>query len=95
MSFLLRFNTVPEPGLVVTDRGQEYELIMTRPHRRKDGTPTVVLTWRSRCATCGEPFTVTTGLSLKDLNRRCPRHHRPGLSVNRSRKAYRRGGAHG
>ncbi len=92
---VLRFNTAPEPGLVVVHRGQQYELITSRPHRRRDGTPTVVLTWQSRCATCGEPFIVTTGLSLKDPNRRCPRHHRPGLPANSKRKAYRRGGAHG
>jgi hypothetical protein len=55
----------------------------------------LILTWRSACADCGDAFTLTSGLSVRHLNRRCPAHHRPGVPVRAARRAWRWRGAHG
>jgi hypothetical protein len=89
------FQSLPPAGTVIALSGQRYELIDQQPYRRQDGHQTIIPTWRSECADCGGLFTLTTGLSVGDLNRRCPRHHRPGVPVRRSRRAYRWRGAHG
>lgn len=81
--------TDPAPDIFAESRvyrGQEYRPIYTRPHRRKDGSETVLAIWESDCSTCGEPFTVATPLfSIKFMpNRRCQRHKRPGQRVGRA-----------
>jgi hypothetical protein len=91
----IAFQAAPPTGTVIALSGQRYELIGQRPYRRQDGQLTAVLTWRSACADCGGAFTLTTGLSVRDLNRRCPAHHRPGVPVRPSRRSYRWRGAHG
>jgi hypothetical protein len=82
------FTAAPAIGTVIYLDGQRYELISTRPTRRKDGTPTTLLTWSSECPRCGNPFMLTTGLVTKSLNRRCEpcraRAHRPVSGKRRS-----------
>ena len=77
----IRFHIPPVIGTALMLAGQRYELRAVEPHRRRDGARTVILTWGSHCAQCGAPFSVTTGLSVVNLNRRCARHHAPGKAV--------------
>ncbi|MFN3297500.1 hypothetical protein [Caldimonas sp.] len=85
----LCFSTPPGLGARFSLEGQSYVLIKTQPHIRRDGKPSVILTWRSQCLSCGADFEFTTGLSLLYVNRRCPAHHAPG----RRPRAQRAGGA--
>jgi hypothetical protein len=69
-------------GLSVNWKGQRYELTGFKPHTCRDGRETQLLIWQSTCPTCGAPFETTTPCRrLKDPNRRCARHHRPGRRV--------------
>lgn len=91
----VNFRVAPMAGKAIRYRGQRYELIGSEPHRRCDGTLSVILIWRSQCPECGASFTTTSGLVTKHLTRRCPRHRWPGVPVDGKRRAYRRGGVHG
>ncbi len=77
----IAFRQAPALGTVLMVDAQRYVVVATRPHHRKDDTPTMLITWRSHCADCGQPFEVTTGLAAKAINRRCPAHHAPGRAV--------------
>jgi len=64
-------------GMVADWRGQQFELVEVRPHRRRDGRDTLVFVWRSHCLVCGTAFSATTPQrKLKYPPRRCPEHAR-------------------
>lgn len=74
--------TPPAPELEFTDGGQVYSFVRTEPYRRRDGTETELRVYRSGCARCHEPFEVKVSAGgHRSLNRRCPKHHRPGSRV--------------
>jgi len=82
------FNKTPAIGALLMKEGQRYELAAANGHIRKDGTPTILLTWRSHCADCGSAFEIVTGLRAKgSINRRCPLHTSPGRSVTAKARA--------
>jgi hypothetical protein len=69
-------------------RGQRYELLGTEPYTRLDGGHTTLAVWQSACPTCGEMFEARTAVRAGRFScRRCPRHKRPGVRVNRPRGA--------
>lgn len=63
--------TAPSIGASLWLDDQRYEIILVEPHLRRDGSASSILTWQSDCPRCGNPFTVTTGLVAKSINRRC------------------------
>jgi hypothetical protein len=65
------YKTAPLVGATIQLDQQTYRLEATQPYRRKDGTASRLLIWRSECPRCGQSFTVKTGLVTKSLNRRC------------------------
>ena len=68
--------------------GQRYELVRTEPYTRLDGGHTTLAVWRPACPTCGEMFETRTPVRARRFScRRCPRHKRPGVRVNRPRGA--------
>ena len=77
----IAFRQAPAVGTVLMCDGQRYVVVDTRLHRRKDGTPTTLIVWRSHCSDCGQPFELTTPLATKWPNRRCPMHRAPGRAV--------------
>lgn len=83
------FLSSPPIGTVVALDGQEYEMISSAPHQRKDGTPTTLLTWTTQCPDCGRRFQVTTGLVTKGLNRRCADHRQALKPVSGRRDLVR------
>jgi len=83
----INFRILPMSGTVLMHEGQRYVAVGSRLHRKKDGAQTPLIQWRSHCATCGEPFEFSTCLQAPHPNRRCPAHHRPGLSVTRLGRA--------
>lgn len=88
----VNFKTTPHRGTVIMLQGQRYELVATELYWRQDGHPAVLLCWQSHCPDCAAPFILKTGLRQRYLNRRCPKHHKSGVPVVRSRKVvYRRG----
>lgn len=80
------FRSPPSIGTVVVLDGQEYEMIASAPHHRKDGTATSLLTWVTHCPDCSNPFELTTGLVTKGLNRRCADHRQALKPVSGSRR---------
>jgi hypothetical protein len=64
-------------------KGQVYEVVESRPYRRRDGSETALLIWQTACAECCEAFTFTTPADLArfEPNRRCAKHKRPGCRV--------------
>jgi hypothetical protein len=74
---------IDDDDLEVTYRGQLYRRIAVKPYIRADGSTTQLATWQSECPFCGEPFEIqTTRLQrLREPNRRCPEHRRPGSPV--------------
>lgn len=78
----INFTATPAVGTVFMRAGQRYELIRQAPYQRRDGRLSVLLTWRSHCAECGELFHITTGLATQAVNRRCPKHHQPRVPVD-------------
>lgn len=82
------FNKTPAIGALLMKEGQRYELAAANRHIRKDGTPTILLTWQSHCADCGLAFEIVSGLRAKgSINRRCPLHTSPGRSVTAKGRA--------
>ena len=73
--------------------GQRYDLVRTEPYTRTEGSQTELSVWQSECPVCGEAFEVRTPKRARrfEPNRRCGKHKRPGVRVNRRHKAYRRG----
>ncbi len=75
-------------------RGQRYELVRTEPYTRVDGGHTNLAIWRSACPRCGETFETRTSVRARKFgNRRCPKHKRPGVRVNRTGEADMRQGS--
>ena len=77
----IAFVVPPILGTLLMVDGQRFEVIALLDHCRRDGMPTVLIRWASHCAECGQPFTQTTSMTAKNPNRRCPKHHAPGLPV--------------
>ncbi|MFQ5510189.1 MAG: hypothetical protein ACE5FN_12790, partial [Leptospirillia bacterium] len=71
----------PSIGTTLVRDGQRYKLVSVKPHIRRDGSRTVLLCWRTRCAECGTSITVTSPLNPKGLTRRCDVHRHPGKAV--------------
>ena len=72
---------VPERGFVAMFKGQRYELVGGKPYRRKDGSKTILLAWRTHCAECGDPFEIMTPKVERYPTRRCPAHAARGKRV--------------
>lgn len=54
--------------MIKTINGQPFELVRTSVYARRNGGETFLLTWRSHCAICDEPFeTQTLGLGLPSV----------------------------
>lgn len=85
---MIDFAITPNVGTTISLDQQVYELRGLRPTSRVDGSPTTLLDWETECPTCKEPFTVTTGLKTKSINRRCSSCAKPFKPVKgkRSRK---------
>jgi hypothetical protein len=68
-------------------QGQRYECVSVRPYIRRDGIEVQLGTWRSHCATCGEPFEYDLNVEAWDRAgfsgpaRRCKPHRQSGLRV--------------
>ena len=61
--------------------GQSYVPVRTEPYNRKDGTPSVVQIWRTRCFDCSELFEFKRSLKApldSGWRRRCDKHKAPG-----------------
>lgn len=67
-----------KPGDVLRQTGrdgQRYQYVMEgeRPHIRKDGQESRVVTWRGNCGVCGSPFLTTSGAEPRPhMRRSCP-----------------------
>jgi rRNA maturation protein Nop10 len=74
--------------------GQHYELVRTEAYTRRDGSETTLSVWQSECPVCGEAFEVRTPARARKFepNRRCGKHRRPGVRVNRPGEAEMRQG---
>jgi hypothetical protein len=81
--FVNRRTAAAIDDLQVTYRGQLYRRIAVEPYTRADGSVRQLATWESRCPVCGDLFTIqTTRLHrLREPNRRCAQHRRPGSPV--------------
>jgi hypothetical protein len=77
----LKFRVTPKVGKTINYRGQRYVMLEAWLHRNSKGELSVVLKWRSECPECGRPFTITSGLTTKNLTRRCSKHRKLGKPV--------------
>jgi len=68
-------------GMAVMHHGQRFELFAAEPYVTHRGVKSQILRWRSHCATCGQPYAISTGAAVWTLSRRCPTHHAPGPPV--------------
>lgn len=53
--------------------GQRFTVTGCKPYERMDYQKSLVISWSSRCKTCGDPYTLTTGTAaiLRRLKLRC------------------------
>jgi hypothetical protein len=74
--FSLDLSQLVDPvGLSFRAGGQTYRVVGTRARHNGD----IDISWRTRCATCGTLFEVTTPRSrIYQPARRCPAHRAPG-----------------
>lgn len=85
-----RFIDEPDIGTMLMADGQCFILVGTAPYERKtDGMMSRLLTWAARCAECGEPIEVTSGLAITALRRRCDGCKAPLRPVSGNRKPVR------
>ena len=70
-------------GAVREFLGQCYTVAGHFERARRDGSMATIVVWQSPCATCGQPFTITTPAASAEFqpNRRCEKHKRPGQRV--------------
>lgn len=87
---MLDFTPFPDLGSILVITGQRYILDELEPYRRKDGSASILLRWRSTCADCGQPFEFRTGAKCNGMNRRCPEHANPGSRVDRRKGGKRK-----
>lgn len=80
------FKRVPEIGSVLMFDGQRYELVDSSPYQTREGRPDTILHWQSHCPECGKSFVATSTLKSKCINRRCPKHHKRGVPVAKSKR---------
>ncbi len=71
---MIRFVTAPPSGVAIEWDGQEFEIVSAEPWTNRQGEQTAVLTWRTPCRACGEPFEFTSGRTLQHPIRNCPAH---------------------
>ncbi len=83
---MVDLETAPAIGSVLTADGQRFCLVAAEPYTRRDGSASMLLTWRSACPTCGTEFEVRSGLRTKSLTRRCEAHRTAGPIGKRSRR---------
>lgn len=69
------------PGTRVSIAGREFEIIRREPHKRQDGTSTLLTVWSGDCAECGASFEQTVPTGRLPGNRRCQEHRAPGRRV--------------
>ena len=86
----INFSIIPWVDTVLRLEGQRFVVVGSMLHRREDGERVPLIRWRSHCPTCGEVFECATSLKAKYPNRRCEKHHRPGLAVTERGKISRR-----
>ena len=86
----IAFIAPPVLGTLLMIDGQRFEVVELIPHRRRDGQQTVLISWASHCARCGQPFRQTTGMTAKSPNRHCPAHHAPGVPVTSGARQRKR-----
>jgi hypothetical protein len=72
-------------GDVMVFQGQPYTLREIRSYIRRDGLTSVLYAWEAPCATCGSLFEFVAPGRMRWPNRRCYRHHKPGLPVIREK----------
>lgn len=68
----------------VVIKGQVYARELDSPYVTRDGRTTMLVSLKSRCATCGASFGFTTtewAMARGYLNRRCKTHKKPGKKV--------------
>lgn len=82
----INFDSRPEISTFLVLRGQRYQLLDVLPRKRRDGSRTEILLWRSQCAECGQLFECTTSFKQGQINRRCKAHSKRGIPVKRRRK---------
>lgn len=82
---IFSFLSPPPHGTVVMLDEQAYELSAIEPYTRKDGAASSLLRWDTACPVCGVGFSVTTGLSARELTRRCLDHRKPSKPVKGKR----------
>ena len=92
---VIRFHAAPDVGTTIEVLGQTYVLTASELHQRRDGSFTTILRWMSRCSDCGQSFTLTSSVSIRYLNRRCPKHQQPGRAVTTGPALRRLGRRHG
>lgn len=71
------FDQLPESGHCMTIKEWPYWFSYAT-----DGAPPT-LHWMTQCSRCGDPFEEETGLAIYWLHRRCPRHRRKQLPMNK------------
>ena len=86
----INFSIIPWVDTVLMLEGQRFVVIGSMLHRREDGERVPLIRWRSHCPTCGAAFECATSLKAQYPNRRCEKHHRPGLAVTESGRIRRR-----
>lgn len=69
---------LPPVGSDVIVDGFRYVFVGTKPHQRKDGTPSMLWLWQADCASCGNPFVTTAPERFVGENKRCSDHRAPG-----------------
>ena len=69
--FMFYFSEAPKENSVIKISGQKYVLLNSEPYTRKDGKLSRLLTWQSNCRICNVQFEVKTGLTGKDLTKKC------------------------
>jgi hypothetical protein len=90
--YFCEYAEAPKVGESIRRDGQTYTLVKTAPHVRQDGFPTTLLTWQSKCMTCGGPFVVVTGLATAAVNRRCTVHKSAGKPTTKAAAIRKRNG---
>lgn len=82
---IFAFVEPPPFGTLVMLDEQTYELADMEPYTRTNGTQSAILRWETACPACGASFNVKTGLSARELTRRCEDHRRMAKPVKGKR----------
>lgn len=72
------FDEEPAIGSLIPFDGVTFSVVGYEDYVRRDGTPSMLIVWNSRCVDCGDEIEIRTGMKSRGITKRCEKHRKKG-----------------